>query len=203
MAIDLGKHLRPVMRRAALAALLLGAALPAAAETLGDTMVAAYRHSALLDQQRAVLRATDEDVATAMAALRPVLEWTLRHNFVEMEGFESTTTTAALTASMTLYDFGRSQAAIDAAKDRLSIAATSLVLTPATFTTGVGEPQQLTATVLPENAAGTTTYVSANPAIATVSGTGVVTGVASGTTTITATRGSVSDTSTVTVTEGI
>ena len=117
MAIDLGKHLRPVMRRAALAALLLGAALPAAAETLGDTMVAAYRHSALLDQQRAVLRATDEDVATAMAALRPVLEWTLRHNFVEMEGFESTTTTAALTASMTLYDFGRSQAAIDAAKE--------------------------------------------------------------------------------------
>ena len=69
MAIDLGKHLRPVMRRAALAALLLGAALPAAAETLGDTMVAAYRHSALLDQQRAVLRATDEDVATAMAGL--------------------------------------------------------------------------------------------------------------------------------------
>ena len=60
MAIDLGKHLRPVMRRAALAALLLGAALPAAAETLGDTMVAAYRHSALLDQQRAVLRATDD-----------------------------------------------------------------------------------------------------------------------------------------------
>lgn len=127
MAIDLGKHIRPVMRRTALAALLLGAALPAAAETLGDTMVAAYRHSALLDQQRAVLRAADEDVATAMAALRPVLEWTLRHNFVESEGFETTTTTAALTASMTLYDFGRSQAAIDAAKE--TVLATRYALT--------------------------------------------------------------------------
>lgn len=127
MAIDLGKHIRPVLRRTALAALLLGAALPAAAETLGDTMVAAYRHSALLDQQRAVLRAADEDVATAMAALRPVLEWTLQHNFVEMEGFETTTTTAALTASMTLYDFGRSQAAIDAAKE--TVLATRYALT--------------------------------------------------------------------------
>ena len=117
MAIDLGKRIRPAMRRVALAALLLGVALPATAETLGDTMVAAYRHSALLDQQRAVLRAADEDVATAMAALRPVLEWTLEHSFVEIEGFETTKTTAALTASMTLYDFGRSQAAIDAAKE--------------------------------------------------------------------------------------
>lgn len=117
MAIDLGKRIGPVMRRAALAVLLMGVALPAAAETLGDTMVAAYRHSALLDQQRAVLRAADEDVATAMAALRPVLEWTLKHNFIESEGIETTTTTAALTASMTLYDFGRSQAAIDAAKE--------------------------------------------------------------------------------------
>ncbi|TKW68861.1 MAG: TolC family outer membrane protein [Paracoccus denitrificans] len=106
-----------MLRRAALATLLLGVALPAAAETLGDTMVAAYRHSALLDQQRAVLRAADEDVATAMAALRPVLQWTLEHSFVESEGFETTSTTAALTASMTLYDFGRSQAAIDAAKE--------------------------------------------------------------------------------------
>ncbi|MDO5642381.1 MAG: TolC family outer membrane protein [Paracoccus sp. (in: a-proteobacteria)] len=113
MALDLAKHLR----RAALAVLLAGAAVPAMAQSLGDTMVAAYRHSALLDQQRAVLRAADEDVATAMAALRPVLEWTLQHNFVQAEGIETTRSTAALTASMTLYDFGRSQAAIDSAKE--------------------------------------------------------------------------------------
>lgn len=127
MAIDLVGLIKPVLRRTALVALLGGAALPAMAETLGDTMVAAYRHSALLDQQRAVLRASDEDVATAMAALRPVLEWTLQHQFVESEGFESTSTTASLTASMTLYDFGRSQAAIDAAKE--TVLATRYALT--------------------------------------------------------------------------
>ncbi len=111
--------------------------------------------------------------------------------------------TAAQLETLFNADAERVQAAIDAAKDRLSVAATSLVLTPASFSTGIGEPQQLTAAVLPENAAGTTTYVSANPAIATVSASGVVTGVAEGSTTITATRGSVSDTSTVTVTGGI
>lgn len=117
MAIEIGKRWLLTLRRAGLAALVASVSLPAFAESLGDTMVAAYRHSALLDQERAVLRAADEDVATAMAALRPVLEWALEHNFVESEGFEATTTTATLTASMTLYDFGRSQAAIDAAKE--------------------------------------------------------------------------------------
>ncbi|MFD1797445.1 TolC family outer membrane protein [Paracoccus aurantiacus] len=111
------KSYRALMRRSVLAIALGTAALPAAAETLGDTLVAAYRNSHLLEQERAVLRAADEDVASAMAALRPVLEWTLNHNFVESEGFESTTTTTALTASMTLYDFGRSRASIDAAKE--------------------------------------------------------------------------------------
>ncbi|WBU59075.1 TolC family outer membrane protein [Paracoccus albus] len=117
MVIDLVGLIRPVLRRSVLAALLVGAALPAMAETLGDTLVAAYRHSALLDQQRAVLRAADEDVATAMASLRPVLEWTLEHQFIESEGFESTSTTASLTASMTLFDFGRSQVTIDGTKE--------------------------------------------------------------------------------------
>ena len=109
--------IRTVLKRAALAVMLGSVALPAAAETLGDTLVAAYRHSALLDQNRAVLRAADEDVATAMAALRPVVDWALRHNFTDFNGAEATTTTLGLTASMTLYDFGRSQAAIDMAKE--------------------------------------------------------------------------------------
>ncbi|NHF71914.1 TolC family outer membrane protein [Paracoccus xiamenensis] len=109
--------IRTVLKRAALAVILGSAAIPAAAETLGDTLVAAYRHSALLDQNRAVLRAADEDVATAMAALRPVVEWALQHQFTDFNGAEATTTTLGLTASMTLYDFGRSQAAIDMAKE--------------------------------------------------------------------------------------
>lgn len=117
MVNALVRRIRPALRRVALAAVLGGTALPVMAETLGDTMVAAYRHSALLDQQRAVLRAADEDVATAMAALRPVLDWTLQHTFIEREGMETTSTVAELTASMTLYDFGRSQAAINSAKE--------------------------------------------------------------------------------------
>lgn len=117
MMMSTKNGIRTVLKRAALAMMLGSVALPAAAETLGDTLVAAYRHSALLDQNRAVLRAADEDVATAMAALRPVIDWALRHNFTDFNGAEATTTTLGLTASMTLYDFGRSQAAIDMAKE--------------------------------------------------------------------------------------
>lgn len=117
MMMNTKRNIRTVLKRAALAMMLGGVALPAMAETLGDTLVAAYRHSALLDQNRAVLRAADEDVATAMSALRPVIDWALRHNFTDFNGAEAMTTTLGLTASMTLYDFGRSQAAIDMAKE--------------------------------------------------------------------------------------
>lgn len=117
MMMSTKNGIRTVLKRAALAMMLGGVALPAMAETLGDTLVAAYRHSALLDQNRAVLRAADEDVATAMSALRPVIDWALRHNFTDINGAEAMTTTLGLTASMTLYDFGRSQAAIDMAKE--------------------------------------------------------------------------------------
>ena len=69
-----------ILRRPLMAALLAGAmALPASAETLADAMVDAYRHSALLDQNRAVLRAADEDVANALAQLRPVVQWIAQH----------------------------------------------------------------------------------------------------------------------------
>lgn len=117
MIFSIGKRCKSALRRVTLAAMMSGVALPALAESLGDTLVAAYRNSALLDQNRAVLRAADEDVATAMASLRPVVEWALSHNFTDFNGAESTTTTLELTASMTLYDFGRSQAAIDMAKE--------------------------------------------------------------------------------------
>lgn len=117
VTVSLGR----VMRRSALALLLGSISLPALAETLGDTLVAAYRNSHLLEQERAVLRAKDEEVAIALAALRPVLDWALDHNFNQFKGSGLTnttnTTTTSLTASMKLYDFGRSQAAIDAAKE--------------------------------------------------------------------------------------
>ena len=49
--------------------------LPLKAETLRQAMSAAYNNSGLLEQNRALLRAADEDVAQAAAALRPVANW--------------------------------------------------------------------------------------------------------------------------------
>lgn len=69
------------VRALGLAALLgLAATGPqvARAETLADTLVSAYNNSGLLEQNRAVLRAADEDVALAVSRLRPVLNWVMR-----------------------------------------------------------------------------------------------------------------------------
>ena len=58
------------------ACLAAAASAPVAAETLASALSSAYITSGLLDQNRAVLRAADEDVAQAVAALRPVINWT-------------------------------------------------------------------------------------------------------------------------------
>lgn len=65
-----------LFRRLALGTgLALITAIPLAAETLSDTLIQAYRTSPLLEQQRYLLRATDEDVAIAVAALRPTVSF--------------------------------------------------------------------------------------------------------------------------------
>lgn len=117
--MKLCRRTRPSRLRQRLLAAAVAALLPvsAMAESLADTMVAAYRHAALLDQNRAVLRAADEDVATAIASLRPVIEWSFRHQYTNTDGFDSTSQTLALQGQLTLYDWGRSQLAIDIAKE--------------------------------------------------------------------------------------
>ncbi|MGZ3217522.1 TolC family outer membrane protein [Paracoccus sp. T5] len=106
----------------------MAAALPARAESLADTMVAAYRHSALIEQNRAVLRAADEDVAASVAALRPVVQWIARHGIQRSEGGPTTRSTSlALNGSVTLYDFGRSQLAIDGTKEQVLATRQALV----------------------------------------------------------------------------
>ncbi|MFN3526412.1 MAG: TolC family outer membrane protein [Paracoccus sp. (in: a-proteobacteria)] len=118
-----------VLRRMSLAAVLaLGASLPAQAESLADTMVAAYRHSALIEQNRAVLRAADEDVAQAISSLRPVVQWVAGHSAQRAEGGTTTrSTSVTLGAQMTLYDFGRSRLAIDGAKEQVLATRQALV----------------------------------------------------------------------------
>ena len=49
----------------------------AQADNISDAMIGAYKTSGLLEQNRALLRATDENVAIAVAKLRPVINWTL------------------------------------------------------------------------------------------------------------------------------
>lgn len=79
-------------------------------------------------------------------------------------------------------------------------AATSLVLTPKEVTLKVGETQQLTATVKPDKA--TVTYSSDKPEVATVDKNGLITAVAVGKATISATTGTLTRKCAVTVTDG-
>ncbi|SEN50351.1 outer membrane protein [Gemmobacter aquatilis] len=109
---------------AASAATVVMAAAPVAqAETLADALIAAYKTSHLLDQNRALLRTADEDVATAVAGLRPVMQFvaqaTRQHRIYDRGGIKQNIDTAAVALSfdLTLFDFGRTQASIDAAKE--------------------------------------------------------------------------------------
>ena len=108
-------------------ALALVVPRPAFAETLADALVGAYERSGLLEQNRALLRAADEDVASAKAALKPVLRWAggLTQSFgsTRTSSLVSSQSTASLTASINLigelllYDFGASQYRVEATKE--------------------------------------------------------------------------------------
>lgn len=104
------------------------------AETLTDALIAAYRNSNLLDQNRAVLRAADEDVALAVSTLRPVVAYTVQSGWRRSEistpaGRDFTDgldLSLQLSAEMTLYDFGRNRLGIEIA--RASVLATRQAL---------------------------------------------------------------------------
>ena len=69
---------------------LIGSTLAVSAETLADALVSAYRNSHLLEQNRAALRAADEDVAQAVADLRPVLQWTANYGYTKNDATVAT-----------------------------------------------------------------------------------------------------------------
>ncbi|MEP2640635.1 TolC family outer membrane protein [Roseobacter sp.] len=102
----------------------------AQAETLADALVAAYKSSGLLEQNRALLRAADEDVGSAVAALRPILSYSASltrdvgdtRNISSLgtattSNLEATTGAVGLTASLLLYDGGNTKLGVDAAKE--------------------------------------------------------------------------------------
>ncbi|MGJ8604343.1 MAG: TolC family outer membrane protein [Marivita sp.] len=118
------------MKLTALAvALGLAVSAPMAkAETLADAMIGAYNTSGLLEQNRAVLRAADEDVAQSMAALRPVISWsadaTRQFGTTRSASTANTivdtvsnTVSASLNAELTLFDNGQSKLSIGTAKE--------------------------------------------------------------------------------------
>lgn len=129
------------MKRFAVMVALALALLPSGqlrAETLTDALIAAYRNSNILEQSRALLRATDEDVAVAVSALRPVV------NFVGQANAQNRTTvtpgpvttitdtlsaTIQVTADLTLVDFGRGQLGIQAAREAVLATREALVQT--------------------------------------------------------------------------
>lgn len=99
-----------------LAGVLAGTAGAARAETLADALIAAYRNSNLLEQNRAVLRAADEDVAQAVATLRPALRASagVGYNSARLDELQAALT---LSAELTIYDSGANAIAVEQRKE--------------------------------------------------------------------------------------
>ncbi|MDU9004035.1 TolC family outer membrane protein [Sedimentitalea todarodis] len=94
------------------------------ADNLADAMIGAYNTSGLLEQNRALLRAADEDVASAVATLRPVLDFVLSTTVREPRqwsggalGQGTSQFTAAFEASWRLLDNGVRRLSVAAAKE--------------------------------------------------------------------------------------
>lgn len=119
------RHVTRLTATVLLAATLVAAPIMARAETLADTLRSAYLNSGLLDQNRALLRSADEDVAQVVADLRPIIDWTAdvtrgdtnstQRNFSTNSG--STSANVGITGSLLLYDFGRTAFLREAAKE--------------------------------------------------------------------------------------
>ncbi len=113
----------------AITAVSMFAALPAKAETLADALVSAYENSGLLEQNRATLRAADENVAQAVAALRPVLTYafTSTRNWEIGDQAGDFRERAAINFSLPIYQFGRGRIAIEAQKEAVLATREALV----------------------------------------------------------------------------
>ena len=91
------------------------------ADTLKEAMVKAYNSSGLLEQNRALLRAADEDVAVAASKMRGVLSWTSGISRSKLQTLSQDTVAndtvankaeIGLTAKITLYDGGANKYAL-------------------------------------------------------------------------------------------
>ncbi|RYH02232.1 transporter [Salipiger sp. IMCC34102] len=106
--------------KAALTALCLTVSVTSAhADNLVQTLTDAYAYSGLLVQNRAVLRAADEDVAQAVSQLLPVISWSSSINTQSPRapGADRFTGSLSLTGQLNLYDGGANRYAVAAQKE--------------------------------------------------------------------------------------
>lgn len=96
------------------------------AENLADALVGAYEYSRLLENNRALLRAADEDVAITLSALRPVLNFIIttgranaesRTNGVIVNDTNISSSTFTLQASWLLWDNNQTRFSKQAAEE--------------------------------------------------------------------------------------
>ncbi|MFY0690720.1 MAG: TolC family outer membrane protein [Paracoccaceae bacterium] len=117
--------LRPILLSATLA---LGGA-PALSESLQSALVSAYNASNLLEQRRALLRAEDENVASAFSALRPQVNGggSVTQSEQATPGRSTLTSTINLGVELLLYDSGATALAVEAAKETVLATRAALV----------------------------------------------------------------------------
>lgn len=97
---------------------------PVRSETLATVLRDAYHNSGLLDQNRAVLRAADENVAQSLAALRPVITWQSQAIYATNSDVASTgsivdnmSASISITLSLLLADGGASALGTEVQKE--------------------------------------------------------------------------------------
>ena len=110
---------------------------PAKADNVTDAMIGAYNSSGLLEQNRALLRATDEQVAIAVSRLRPIVQAALdigrsysrsvTSGVGASAGRGSTEGSVSLSLSWLLFDNGVSQLSKAAAQETVLATRQSLV----------------------------------------------------------------------------
>lgn len=113
----------------------LALALPkvASADNLSDALIGAYKSSGLLEQNRALLRIQDENVASAVAGLRPIINWTITasHRYQDTSslsnGVDSSELSTGLSLSMLLFDGGATRMRQLAAQETVLATRQSLI----------------------------------------------------------------------------
>ena len=98
---------------------ILTVSTTARAETLADALTHAYNHSGLLDQNRALLRAADEDVAQAVASTLPVISWAAAASVSSprQKAADLIAATASISGQLIIYDNGAGRLGVEAQKE--------------------------------------------------------------------------------------